>query len=314
MEEATQATGQTDNALNTQSVSSTTTGTSEQTQSAQNPTQQNSQPERFNEGDGNVFNPKNYIAEGIDGPVAEKINKAIKVLNADYTRKTQELAKQRKEIEGKSGKYSYNSVQDLISQIENDKNLQAEIESLRQRNAQIDTAVMSPSENIEAMLEHWETVPVSKQNEFFNALAPSERLTFRNALAYKQQSQQEAFQRQVGQINQWDEVNSKKYSDYKELTPKIEEFLKDFSSYNPREMAYFIVSRETYGKNMYEKGLKEAGKISNNINTTGIMNGSGGAENISKLPKGSSTWEKYLEACREMGVDPKNVRYSQANR
>lgn len=262
---------------------------------------------KFDVGDGNIFNPKNYIPEGLSPEIATNIEKGIKKLQSEWTKKTQSIASMKKEFEGK--KYAFANAKEALELIEKDENFKSEIQKEIALRDQLNQSVDNIMPDMNLMIQNWDGVPDHKKNEYMQKLSPTEQVTFVNGLKFKQIEAQNQIAQQQSMISGWDESNSKKYSDYN--INQVNDFLRDSSKFNPREMAYLIVSREKYGKDMYEKGKMEANKLSLGIQTTENMRGDAGSgSNGVKIS--DNVHDNFMTACKMAGIDPTKIDFRSA--
>jgi hypothetical protein len=218
------------------------------------------------------FDPKQYGVDGLPREQQEKVTQAVKGMQAQWTKKHQE-------IKGQQKKYGFNSMDELVSMLESDKELQRLANERSEKAASVNKMVEDPSDmDMGEVAGNWSALNQKQQQATWAALSREQQTALRHELelnAIRTERQQEKYQNLVQSMSQLDAENQKTYGeDYKTLNPQIGEFLQN-PPVNVRALAFKVLNYENHGKKMYEKGLKERGAMVDRLNAANGFQGSG---------------------------------------
>lgn len=222
------------------------------------------------------------------------LSKYYKSMQAGFTKKTQELAEERKKTNQKK------SLSEIISEIQSDAAYQEELKSLasqyQPQTAQPTVDPVQQNLNIKQAAAVWTKLNPQQQQDYFLNLDENSRVVLEHEL----QMQNFIRQQQIDSMRKEDETNIQTYGDaYKKTLPKINEFY--LSGKKPSaDMVYKALSYEDFGKSMYEKGKAEALQIRQNATNANLNNGRSGLN----IPGGTfkSPKEAGLAALERMGI------------
>ena len=200
-------------------------------------------------GDGDIQKAENYL-EGFDIPEEVKAKIAEKIQYGLKTRQSvadKALAKKVAEMTVTPKR--------LREMIESDENgiktaLLQEMES----EAKMQQIAEDPITNFRHIADNWEKIPKDKQGEIYQNLSPEQQLTLQNTLTLRHAKLAES---KVAVEKIHTENVSKYGKEYEESAPKFMEYFEQNYYRNAPEFVFKASNYENYGKQQYEKGLKE---------------------------------------------------------
>jgi hypothetical protein len=165
-------------------------------------------------------------------------------------------------LEAGKKQYSFNNAAELKDMLENDKNLAYQIQQIKEaEDRTTETAESGGFDRMDWAIGNWDRFTPDQKQAYVDSLSKEQYQIFKMGYENTLRNRSET----AGYYRNIDESNTKKYGDsYKGMTDQISQFLQSKPG-NPREIAYRNLNYENYGKEMYNKGLKERGKLTSGL-------------------------------------------------
>lgn len=256
-------------AVSAESQAQTSQAGQQTTQQSSQQTQAASQtPEKLLGGDGDINKPENYFTPDIDWSDPEKAKKQL-AAKIEYGAKIRQSTADKKiaEMQKQAKKYGFNDVNEFRQMLEhNEGGLLDEIQRQKDEEEKLNQVTQKANEYIFWAKENWDKIPETTKTEFLKSLSPEARMTFENAVQLDRNKRAE----QSIIAEKLDSENIKKHGEsYTKLKPEFAKFVNEKLLKNAPEFVFKAMNYESYGQEMYQKGLKE--KNSNpNINLNDI--------------------------------------------
>lgn len=219
-------------------------------------------------GDGDIQKAENYIAD-LDG-VSEEIKNKLKE-RIQYGLKTRQAVADRAlaKVKAEQKKYSINDENDLINLIENTPELKEGLSRIASERAKIQEEIQAPNANLEWAAENWHKLNEFEKQDLYSKMTPEQKLTLKNTLILNENKSLE----QKMNTEKLHAENKAKYGEsYTKKLPELENYFRSNFFKNPTALIYAAMTREEYGKEQYEKGLRE--RQNGNILNTSINSSS----------------------------------------
>lgn len=241
-------------------------------------------------GDGDIQKAENYL-DGLELPEETKAKIAERI---QYGMKTRQSVAD-KALAKKVAEMTITPKR-LKEMIENDENgiktaLLQEMES----EAKMQQIAEDPITNFRHIADNWEKIPKDKQTEIYGSLSPEQQLTLQNTLTLRHAKLAES---KVAVEKIHTENVSKYGKEYEESAPKFMEYFEQNYYKNAPEFVYKAMNYDSYGKQMYEKGLKER-----QLGVPPINNGMKQGKTDSKYKSVEDSLRQYMEQNNIPSVD-----------